>query len=440
MKQLTTIFILVFFDLVAVTISIALGYELRLMLNGSLPIIIFEHDIDHYLSFPPLYFVPILMLAYEEVYTKRSDFWQESKRIIKALLISFAIIFAILALSKSVTMFSRLTLTFSITFMIILIPIMKIIVKKMLFKFGLWQKKARVHGCDVLVRQEVFKNWYLGYVDAKDDDIDSIFINAKDMDIKERNKLISEALLAKNEVIFIPTFDEFDLTKSHVDKLENTRTNLIYFKNRLASSTRMLVQVAFNYTLAILILPILLPIIGVLAFLIKKESPGPVFFAHKRVGKGGKLIPTYKFRSMYSDASERLEKLLKENPEVKQEWEKNFKLKDDPRVTKIGAILRKTSLDELPQIFNVLRGEMNFVGPRPVIQEEIDQYYKDDTIYYAMVKPGITGLWQVSGRSDTDYEFRVATDKWYVTNWSLWQDIVILFKTVKVVLFREGAY
>ena len=165
-----------------------------------------------------------------------------------------------------------------------------------------------------------------------------------------------------------------------------------------------------------------------------------MFFVHNRIGKNGKIIPTLKFRSMYSDAKERLEKLLKENEEIREEWEKDFKLKDDPRVTKIGAILRKTSLDELPQIFNVLKGEMNFVGPRPVLQEELDKYYKDDAEYYFMVKPGITGLWQVSGRSNTNYDFRVATDKWYVTNWSLWLDIVILLKTVKVVLFREGAY
>jgi undecaprenyl-phosphate galactose phosphotransferase len=181
-------------------------------------------------------------------------------------------------------------------------------------------------------------------------------------------------------------------------------------------------------------------VIGVLAIMIKRESSGPVFFAHNRIGKNGKIIPTLKFRSMYSDAQERLEELLSSDEAIRKEWETNFKLKDDPRVTKIGAVLRKTSLDELPQIFNVLKGEMSFVGPRPVIQKEIEQYYKEDAKYYYQVKPGITGLWQVSGRSDTDYDFRVNMDKWYVKNWSMWLDIVILFKTVKVVLFREGAY
>jgi undecaprenyl-phosphate galactose phosphotransferase len=143
---------------------------------------------------------------------------------------------------------------------------------------------------------------------------------------------------------------------------------------------------------------------------------------------------------MHKDAEERLKKLLKENKEAKREWETSFKLKNDPRVTKIGKFLRKTSLDELPQIFNVLKGDMSLVGPRPVIREEIEKYYGDFAQYYYMVKPGITGLWQVSGRSDTDYDKRVRLDTWYVLNWSLWLDLVILIKTVEAVLKGKGAY
>ena len=143
---------------------------------------------------------------------------------------------------------------------------------------------------------------------------------------------------------------------------------------------------------------------------------------------------------MYEDAKERLEKLLKEDEQAKREWETNFKLKNDPRVTRIGKFLRKTSLDELPQIFNVLKGDMSLVGPRPVIREEIEKYYGDFAQYYYMVKPGITGLWQVSGRSDTDYDKRVRLDTWYVLNWSLWLDLVILIKTVEAVLKGKGAY
>ena len=439
MNQIISVVILLLLDVLAIALSIVLGYELRISLNGFLSIEL-HHSLSQYLSFSLLYVIPIMMFIYEGIYTQRRDFWQESYHVIRALIIALVVIFAILAMSKNVELFSRLTIVFSVFFMMLFIPSFKNIGKKWLFKIGVWKKRARVYGCDILVRQEVFTNPYLGYKDAKKRDAEVVFVNAKDMGLDERDLIISEALSAKHEVLFIPTFDEFDLTNSHIDKLQNTRTNLVYFKNRLASKSRMFVQVCFNYILAILLLPILLPVIAILAFLIKKESPGPVFFAHNRIGKDGKVIPTLKFRSMYSDAAVRLEKLLEEDAEIKAEWEKNFKLKEDPRVTKIGTLLRKTSLDELPQIFNVLKGEMNFVGPRPVIQQEIDQYYKEDAKYYFMVKPGITGLWQVSGRSDTDYEYRVKTDKWYVMNWSLWLDIVILFKTVKVVLFREGAY
>jgi undecaprenyl-phosphate galactose phosphotransferase len=281
----------------------------------------------------------------------------------------------------------------------------------------------------------------LGYVRPKGtQEPATIFVNPEGHSPEELKKLLAEQIKQKHEVVFIPLMDDYDLTHSHIYELFNTRTNLIVYQNRLKSRYRRIFQQTYNYLLAVFLLPVILPLIGIFAILIKRESKGPVLFAHNRIGQNGKTIPTYKFRSMYSDAQERLEKLLAEDPEAKQEWESSYKLKNDPRVTKIGAFLRKTSLDELPQIFNVLRGEMYFVGPRPVLQEELDKYYKEDAEYYFMVKPGITGLWQVSGRSDTDYDFRVKTDKWYVSNWSLWLDIVILFKTVKVVLFRDGAY
>ena len=140
------------------------------------------------------------------------------------------------------------------------------------------------------------------------------------------------------------------------------------------------------------------------------------------------------------NSKEMLEKHLAENPEAKAEWEREFKLKNDPRITPIGQVLRKSSLDELPQIFNVLRGEMSLVGPRPVVQEELDKYYGTAVKEYCSVKPGITGLWQVSGRSDVDYPERVAMDVEYVRTRNLWKDIVILYKTFDVVLNKKGAY
>jgi undecaprenyl-phosphate galactose phosphotransferase len=146
-----------------------------------------------------------------------------------------------------------------------------------------------------------------------------------------------------------------------------------------------------------------------------------------------------KFRTMVPDADGVLRRLLEDDPRARAEWESDFKLKDDPRITPIGAFLRRTSLDELPQLWNVLKGEMSLVGPRPIIEEELERY-GDQVGYYLETRPGITGLWQISGRNDTGYEDRVALDSWYVRNWSLWYDLVILVKTINVVLQHKGAY
>jgi undecaprenyl-phosphate galactose phosphotransferase len=438
MKSLLSKIIFIVFDSMMIALSIFLSYLLRNHFTG-----LETHTIAlvHYLSFLPLFIIPILLFAYEGIYTYRYDFWHDSRLVLKGLSLSLILIFAYLAMTKSVESYSRLVIGFSFLFMSILIPFSKNMSKKWLYKIGIWQKKAKIYGNDAFLTDEIYANPYLGYIKPEaDEKVATVFINSKDTDADTLKTIIDSQIKTKHEVIFIPLMNEYDLTHSPIYELSNTRTNLIVFKNRLKSHYRRLLQHVFNYLLALLMLPVLLPIIGILAFLIKKESSGSIFFTHNRMGQNGKIIPTLKFRSMYSDAQERLNTLLKDDEAVRNEWETNFKLKDDPRVTRIGAFLRKTSLDELPQIFNVLKGEMNFVGPRPVIQREIDQYYKENAEYYFMVKPGITGLWQVSGRSDTDYDFRVATDKWYVTNWSLWLDIVILIKTIKVVLKQDGAY
>jgi Undecaprenyl-phosphate galactose phosphotransferase WbaP len=170
-----------------------------------------------------------------------------------------------------------------------------------------------------------------------------------------------------------------------------------------------------------------------------RQDGGPAFYGHTRVGKNGKPFKCWKFRSMVMNSQEILKELLEKDPAAREEFEQTFKLKNDPRITKVGHFLRKSSLDEIPQLFNVLCGEMSLVGPRPVVEAE-RSYYADKFSYYTSVKPGITGLWQISGRSDTGYPLRVQLDSNYVKEWSLWNDIIILFKTVHVVLTRKGAY
>ncbi|MCR4953737.1 MAG: exopolysaccharide biosynthesis polyprenyl glycosylphosphotransferase [Treponema sp.] len=192
--------------------------------------------------------------------------------------------------------------------------------------------------------------------------------------------------------------------------------------------------------LSILIfLPIIAPVMLILAILTKCTSKGPIFYGHKRVGKNGKEIKCWKFRSMCVNSQEILEQILATDPVRRAEWEKDRKFVDDPRVTKFGKFLRKTSLDELPQLFNILIGQMSLVGPRPVTEPELEKYGKY-TDYVLSVTPGLTGMWQVSGRSDTGYEERIAFDTYYIQNWSVWLDIWILIKTVWVVFKGKGAY
>ena len=186
-------------------------------------------------------------------------------------------------------------------------------------------------------------------------------------------------------------------------------------------------------------LVLLAPFFLIVALMVRADG-GPAFFAHQRVGRGGKLFGCLKFRSMVVDSQARLEALMANDPTARAEWEATRKLKNDPRITRIGGFLRSTSLDELPQLINVLRGEMSLVGPRPVQEAEIDRYYGASAAHYMAVRPGITGLWQVSGRSETSYESRVALDVTYVSRPSLLADLSILLRTPVAVLSRRGAH
>lgn len=210
------------------------------------------------------------------------------------------------------------------------------------------------------------------------------------------------------------------------------RNNLAYGHNRFLKR-------AFDVALVTLGAPFAAPLVVAIAVAIRLDSKGPPFYSQPRVGRDGKLFRVWKFRSMVVDADEQLEALLASDPEARREWDETQKLVHDPRVTRVGRLLRKTSLDELPQLWNVAKGEMSLVGPRPIIEAEIEKY-EDDYRYYTQVRPGMTGAWQVSGRSDTSYEFRVELDTYYVRNWNPWIDLDILIKTVGVVLKREGAY
>jgi lipopolysaccharide/colanic/teichoic acid biosynthesis glycosyltransferase len=185
--------------------------------------------------------------------------------------------------------------------------------------------------------------------------------------------------------------------------------------------------------------PFIFLALGAVSVLVMVGSPGPIFYSHRRIRRHGAFFSMWKFRTMCVNSAEVLERYLYEHPEARVEWNKTHKLRHDPRITKIGAFLRRYSLDELPQLWNVLAGHMSLVGPRPIVAAEVEKY-ADSFECYCRVKPGLTGLWQVSGRSELTYDERVALDCDYVGRWSLRRDMKILLKTFSVVLKQDGAY
>jgi Undecaprenyl-phosphate galactose phosphotransferase WbaP len=209
--------------------------------------------------------------------------------------------------------------------------------------------------------------------------------------------------------------------------------------HRLRMSWNLMIKRCLDVALVLVGGIVVLPFLLTIALLIKLSSPGPALYKHKRLGQNGKEFQVYKFRSMVVNADEKLKAMLEKDPKLRAEWDISYKLKDDPRITRVGKFLRRTSFDEFPQLINIIKGEMSLVGPRPITQDEVDRYGEDFRRIFS-VKPGLTGLWQVSGRSDTDYEERIAYDSYYLQSWSVWIDLWVLYKTMGVVFRGKGAY
>ena len=430
--------ILISLDAVAIYVSIFLAYLLRVVLDQYF-FVTYSQPLTNYTGFTLIYLATLSMLAYEGAYTRRYDFWHESRQVLKALSFAFLIVLAYLAMTKSVEEYSRAVIIFTFLLMAVMIPLIKNISKKLLFRVGLWRREVKVLGDDPFIIEEIFQNHYLGYVEAKEREPKTVFVNSKGADANELRRIIDQEIRSKHEVVFIPLMDEYDLTQSHIYELSNTRTNLIVFQNRLKSRYRIWLKQLSDIVMFFISFPLLLPIMAVIAYKIKKEEPnGSILFKQERMGKDDETFVCYKFRTMAENGDELLESYLKEHPEEVQTYAKYHKYENDPRITKTGHFLRKTSLDELPQILNVVKGEMSFVGPRPYMLNEKEKI-GDSLESVLTVKPGITGLWQVSGRSDIDFVSRVNLDLWYIRNWNLWMDLVILLKTAKTVLVREGA-
>ena len=237
-------------------------------------------------------------------------------------------------------------------------------------------------------------------------------------------------------VLIVPNLN--GITNSAVAPRDFAGTLAIEIKQNLLDPWSQRLKRALDLVGTVIGGPLVSPLLFAITVLIKLDSPGPAFYGHRRLGAAGKHFLCWKFRTMHLNAERLLDEHLQNNPVLRAEWEQNQKLRDDPRVTRVGRLLRQTSLDELPQLWNVLRGEMSLTGPRPIVDVEVPKYgevYK----LYKRIKPGMSGFWQVSGRSETSYAERVEMDSYYVRNWSVWLDIFILARTVKSVVLSRGA-
>jgi Undecaprenyl-phosphate galactose phosphotransferase WbaP len=265
----------------------------------------------------------------------------------------------------------------------------------------------------------------------------AIVTSMPNLDAQEWNAMLHNSVFAFRYHVLIPEFSNITNIWMSVRDFDG----LLGFvtSHKLKMFWNLGIKRFVDISLSLIIGLILLPLLLAIALLVKVTSPGPALYGHKRLGINGKPFKAYKFRSMVIDADHRLKALLASDPKARSEWDVHRKLKDDPRVTKVGKFLRQTSLDEFPQLINILKGEMSLVGPRPIVEDEVVKYGEDYRRIFS-VKPGLSGLWQVSGRSDTDYNERVAFDLYYLQSWSVWLDLWILYKTIGVVIKGKGAY
>lgn len=410
------------------------------------------------------------------LYSRRRPFWDELLLIFKALLAVAILDAATVFLGK--WPFSRLSLLLTWLFALVLVPLLRMQIKRALIRSGRWLRPTVILGAGENAREavaalqserlmgfdmiallalpgDVLEGNWVALADRRmpvmqlGDDPHAVLrqlgyphlVAALEPDAQHaQQKLLQQLSLTYGDMDVIPPIRGLPLLGMEVTHFFSHEVLMLTVRNNLDRLGPRLVKRAFDFIGATALLLALSPIFAFIALKIWREDGGPVIFRQQRVGFGGRLFTFYKFRSMVRNADEVLERWKSQNPEMYKEYEKNnFKLKNDPRVLKVGAWIRHSSLDELPQLWNVLKGDMSLVGPRPMLERELP-YYGDSLPFYLGARPGITGLWQISGRSETTFCDRAGLDAWYVRNWSLGYDIAILFKTVKVVLAQKGAY
>lgn len=424
-----------------------------------------------YVTFPVIGILTLLALANEGHYTRRRAFWDEMGGILKVLTAMAAGSAAWAFVSK--WPFSRLWLVSLWTLALFLVPIVRHLLRATLSRAGLWHRSVVVIGTGSNARDTIRAlraEKSLGYV------VRAVLSIPGQPPTAHLPEHLPVSCLSRGmasilqeygdpEVVVALEMHQWEAQADLINVLEKDCGSItispplrglplfglepLHFfsheilmlqtRDNLGRTGPRFLKRAFDLVLAPILALVLSPLLAVIAWRISAEDGGSILFRHKRVGRDGRAFFCLKFRTMAVDAEQRLAAFLATDLHLRAEFVRTHKLRKDPRITRIGAFLRRTSLDELPQLFNVIRGDMSLVGPRPIVDGEVASYGPAICLY-RRARPGITGLWQTQGRSETTFEDRTAMDAWYIRNWSLWHDTVILFKTVSVVLKGRGAY
>jgi len=427
-----------------------------------------------------IWWLPVTFLAsvaYELPYAKRYPLWQECWQLIKAVGLAFLIVLSVVSLGKMSADVSRALLGILWLGAMITFPTFRWAGKRLMYKLGLWKERVLILGAGqagMSTLRGIEREKNLGYqvIGFLDDNhprgsrtirtalaeykvfgpvrhfrkfvrmmkISTMIIAMPSTEPSKLARIVSDVQRYVTNVLVVPELKGIALLNTELQALFMEQLFLLNIRNNLKSLSSRIIKRTFDFVVSSILLVLLSPLYLVVYLAVRLTSPGGAFFTQYRPGKNGKIIRIYKFRTMHVDGDKRLADALKNDQQLAQEWHEYRKLRShDPRVTPVGTFLRKWSLDELPQIFNVWKGEMSMVGPRPYMVNEIERF-KDVAEIIFMAKPGICGLWQSSGRNKLPFEDRVELETWYVLNWSLWLDIILMAKTAVAVLRAEGAY
>ena len=402
-------------------------------------------------------------------YSRRKPFWDELRETLRILVLVAAIDVALVFLGK--WQFSRLWLLNTWLLAFFLVPVLRIGMKWVLRHLGLWRRPTVIVGAGRNAREAyaaLCSEPLMGFdvvaflatpgeavsapteypvsVVASHDIVDHLegmgmpHVVVALESLQDQQSLIQRLSIRYADLNVIPSIRGLPLLGMETTHFFSHEVLMLQVRNNLARRGPRVIKRCVDIVAASILLIALFPLMAIIAWKIRREDGGPSIYSQQRIGRNGVPFKFYKFRSMVKNADAILESWKTLRPELHAEYvENNFKLKNDPRLLRIGGWIRQSSLDELPQLWNVLKGDMSLVGPRPLLARELE-YYDDNLPLYMQARPGITGLWQISGRSETTFLDRSNLDAWYIRNWSLWNDIVILLKTVRVVFAKDGAY